>query len=347
MKILDYKLNALMAKSRAIYGRRLTEKDYNALLSCTSVSELTSYLKSNSYYCETLEELPSPDISAGHLEFLIRKSESVIFSKLLRYEELFGQEMGDYFIKSREIRQILSQIRTILFGADSDGYFDSRTYTAKTDIDMYALSGATDFDELCRVLDGTPYKAIVEECLKNTANGYLGFECAFMNRFYEYEYELVKKCCGKKSGPLHLLCQRADTEFTDKVYRAKKYFSSTSDSMLRDIAPVHLTAFSEKEIKLLLSAENEKEVLSVLERTKYRDYALRIKNEDYAEKAIAQLNYEKYRHTLRFGTEPTEVMFCFIFLIENEVTNLIHIVESVKYKTDTESIKNLLIGAGD
>ena len=37
---------AVMAKARAKFGKRLTEKDYANLLACHSVTEVMSYLKS-------------------------------------------------------------------------------------------------------------------------------------------------------------------------------------------------------------------------------------------------------------------------------------------------------------
>ena len=37
--------NAVVAKMRAKYGRRLTPKDYESLLACTSVAEVVTYRK--------------------------------------------------------------------------------------------------------------------------------------------------------------------------------------------------------------------------------------------------------------------------------------------------------------
>lgn len=348
MKIFQYKLNAVMAKARAIYGQRLTQKDYESLVNASSVAEITAYLKSNSYYSETLEKLPSPDIGAEHLEFLIRKSESGIFERLCRYEMAFGQDIYNYFVKKSEITQILLQMRSIISGkANSGENVKNRFYSGKTEIDMYALSSASSVEEILNVIDATPYKEIVEKCYRSGNNEYIDYECAFINFFHEYEYALVKKCCGKKSGLLTLLSEEADLEFIKKLYRMKKYFPAYSDRILRSIIPMNLTRLTKKEIKELLSIESEKQLADILKKTVYREYAGKIADAGFTEQQIAERRYEKYKHLLRFSTDPNEILFCFMFLIETEAANLIHIIEGVKYKMDYTSIKELLIGAGD
>ena len=348
MKILQYKQNAVMAKSRAFYGKRLTQKDYESLLNCSCVQEIASYLRNTQLYSDILEKLSTTDISAGYLEFLITKNEALIFSKLCRYEMAFGQEIYNYFVVISEIRQILSAVRRILFG-ETEAFENpkNRIYSGSTDIDMIALSATQNMDDVLRILASSKYRKVIENCVNNSENEYLYYECAFVNFFHEYEYELVKKCSGKKSELLRLLSEKADTEFIDKLYRAKKYFSSASDRAMINIAPVHLTRLTKNEIKELLSAENEKSMLEILMNTPYKKYALRIEKDISAEQSVAKINYEKYRHLLRFSTEPDTVMFCYMFLAENEVSNLIHIIEGVKYKMNSSVIKDMLIGAGD
>lgn len=348
MNILQYKLNAIMAKSRAVYGKRLTGNDYESLLSCTCVSDITSYLRSTAAYSETLKNVPTTDISTGHLEFLVRKNKFEIFSRLSRYEMAFGQELYNYFVKSDEISCILFCIRNIILGKTyENAVSDTQRYTGKQDSHISSLTNVHSFEELIAALDGTPYRKIVEDCHKSGSDDYVDYECEFNNYFKEYEYQLVRKTCGAGSKLMKLLNTKADTEFINNLLRIKKFYSVSSDRILRSVTPVHLTNFTQKEIKALLGAQSVEDVLSVLKTTRYKDYAYEIENEDYAEQAIAKLNYKTYKYRLRFSGEPSEVLFCFMFLIENEVSNLIHIIEGVKYKMDSESIRNMLIGVGD
>lgn len=49
--------NAVFAKAKAKYGKRLKEKDYKNLLNCKSVAEIMVYLKGNTHYGGALKEL--------------------------------------------------------------------------------------------------------------------------------------------------------------------------------------------------------------------------------------------------------------------------------------------------
>lgn len=349
VNILQYKLNAIMAKSRALYGNRLKGSDYEALVNCSSVGEIAAYLRSSTPYSYILTNISSSDISAGYLEFIIRKSELEVFDKLYRYEVAFGQSIYEYFVMNSEIVLLLSKVRSIILGNTDEAAFSMpQLFSASKNIDMYVLAKADTMEALTEALGDSPYRKITAECFKNGLRDYIDYECAFVNYFNEYQYALVKKCCGKGSELTELLAYKADTEFINKICRTKRNFSASSDRILRSTAPMHLTNFTQNQIKQLLSAESESSVLDVLSSTQYRDYASEIRSgKCYIEQATAHLNYKKYKHLLRFGTDPNVVMFCFMFLIENEISNLIHIIEGVKYKMDADSIKKLLIGVGD
>ena len=51
--------NAILAKARAMYGRRLTARNYQELLNCRDLPDLISYLKTRTSYSEALQ-------AAGH-----------------------------------------------------------------------------------------------------------------------------------------------------------------------------------------------------------------------------------------------------------------------------------------
>ncbi len=348
MKILDYKMNAVMAKARAMYGQRLTGEDYDNLVACSSVTELVTYLKTRTSYADALKNVSASQSEAGYIEFIIRKRAYTQFNNLCHYEMTLGEEFSNYFIVNEEVKQILSCIKSVLLG-NSEKYIMNMPsfYERSLHFNVKDLMGVRSLRQLSQVLDGTPYKKIIDTGVKNNSD-YIDYECALTNYFNEYEYNLIKKnCTGKgKQQMMSLLAQKADLQFIDKIYRIKKYFIS-NQTLMSVITPAHLTSFSERQIKAFLNAENEKEVLELLSETNYRQYAQAIKNSLYIEQAINQTHYTKNKRMLRFSTDPNVVMFCFMFLIENEVDNLIHIIEGIKYETNREKIRALLIGVGD
>lgn len=348
MKLLDYKLNAIMAKARAMYGQRLTGEDYDSLVACRTIAEFVTYLKTRTSYAADLQNVSSSDPEAGYIEFLIRKRAYNQFSTLCHYEMTLGEGFSNYFIVREEVQQILSCIKSVLLD-NTDKYIMNMPafYQRSLHFDVQGLMSVRTLEQLSGILDGTPYKRIIDAGIRSEAS-YIDYECVMTNYFNEYEYNLINKNCkGKeKAEMLSLLAQKADLQFIDKVYRLKKYFPDNK-TLASMIAPAHLTAFSAKQIKAFINAEDEAEVLELLLKTVYKQYAQAMRKSTYIEQAINQLHYKKYKSMLRFDTNPNVTMFCFMFLVQNEVDNLVHIIEGIKYKTNQDRIKALLIGVGD
>lgn len=348
MKVLDYKLNAIMAKARAMYGQRLTGEDYENLIACTSMAELVTYLKTRTAYADAFRNLSAAQSEAGYIEFAIRKRAYNQFSNLCHYEMTLGEEFSNYFIVNEEVKQILSCIKSVLLD-NSEKYIMNMPsfYERSLHFNVKALMSVRSLEQLSEILCGTPYRRIIDKGIKDGFS-YIDYECEMVNYFNEYEYKLIKKNCkGKeKQQMMALLAEKADLQFTDKIYRLKKYFPSNK-ALISVITPSHLTEFSDKQIKAFINAEDEKEVLELLSRTAYRSYAREMQGSPHIEQAINQVRYKRNKSMLRFSTDPNVVMFCFMFLIENEVDNLVHIIEGIKYKTNPEDIKSMLIGVGD
>ncbi|MBR2316050.1 MAG: V-type ATPase subunit [Clostridia bacterium] len=348
MKILDYKLNAIVAKARAMYGQRLTGEDYESLIACSSLAELVTCLKVNKAYADAFENVSATQSEAGYIEFIIKKRAYNRFVSLCRYEMTLGEGFSDYFIVKEEVKQILSCIKSILLGNTEKYVMNMPSFYEKSlHFSVRNLMSVRTLEQLGQTLEGTPYKKIID---RGIADGfsYADYESGLVNYFNEYEYRLVNKNCkGKeKKQMMSLLAETADMQFVNELYRLKKYFPANK-ALLSVITPSHLTAFSPKEINAMLNAESEKEVVEILLSTPYRKYAEGMNKEVHIEQAIKQVRYRRIKSLLRFGTEPNVIMFCFMLLTENETDNLIHITEGIKYGMNQEEIRALLIGVGD
>ncbi|MGN1417797.1 MAG: V-type ATPase subunit, partial [Acutalibacteraceae bacterium] len=99
--------NAVLALSRAFYGKRLNEKQYNDLLSCKSINEIASYLRSSTVYSSAFEGVPAADFTARSLEDIIDRFRFERFMSICRYELAIGNDFYKYFIVKTETEQIL------------------------------------------------------------------------------------------------------------------------------------------------------------------------------------------------------------------------------------------------
>ena len=76
--------NAVLAKARALYGRRLRAEDYRRLTDCHTMTELANELKALPLYANTLAEVNPTYARRAQLENLLRQSQYERFDSLCR-----------------------------------------------------------------------------------------------------------------------------------------------------------------------------------------------------------------------------------------------------------------------
>ena len=107
-----------------------------------------------------------------------------------------------------------------------------------------------------------------------------------------------------------------------------------------------ISNFKEKQLAQLINAPTAEEVLKRLKLTPYGRQLEKI-DFDYVEGAMQKILYNWNLRSFRFSTDPTVVMLCYIFLAENEINNITHIIEGVRYNVPADEIREMLIGAGN
>ena len=101
-----------------------------------------------------------------------------------------------------------------------------------------------------------------------------------------------------------------------------------------------------RQLDNLMDAQDAQDVIHRLVNTPYASefYGASF---DYIEEGVRKIDYRWHLKKLRFSTNPSVVLFCYIFLAENELTNIVHIIEGVRYGLAPDDIATLLVGVGD
>lgn len=341
--------NAVLALARAFYGKRLTQREYNDLLSCKSINEIASYLRTRTPYSKAFEGVPATSFTSSSLEDVVRKHSFDKFISICRYELAIGNEFYKYFIVKTEVEQILGCTLLMLGGSREEYLINMGSFLDRhLNIDLYALGRANSLEEIAQALEKTQYETIYKRCLASPDRSYLTFELAFDTFFEKYQDELVEKCFrgAEKKEMREIICRFFDKMFIEKQLRITQFYTeSLSVSNLVVPSTVRMTLFTEKQVKDLLSARTKKEIDEVLLKSPYKNC---IKQEAAETEKELYLDFYRYcKKQIRFSSEPAVVMYCYLFLAENEVRNIVHIIEGVKYNIAQEEIKNSLVGVGD
>lgn len=334
--------SAVIAKARAKYGRRLTEKDYGAMVRCATVGEIVQYLKMYTSYQTFLDKV-SNQIHRGNLENILRKELFNAYLSLCRYAKR-SSPISSYLIRRSEIRELMKFITLLSIGKPEEYIFAAPLYLSDhTELDLQNISKVRTHEELLSLLGHSDYRAIVAEYRPDESNAYPiadledALECDSISRLYRDIHAVKsKKDRAQMTALLDTLC---DYQNYSRIMRLKKYYHM-NNGMVRD----HLLPFGAltgKRLDSILSNESYEEVRAALiDGTKFGRYARRI---DISREMAVQGKYDLCRRQLYFSDNPDIVLLAYYVVTETELHNVITIVEGVRYSMAPQNIYEMLI----
>lgn len=337
--------NAILSKARAMYGKRLTEENYRDLLSCQSVGEIASYLKNRTAYKNTLAGINENAIHRGQLEAKLKQKLFEEFSSLCRYELSVGEHFSKYFITRSEVEQILHSITLLEAGKPEEYIFSMPMYLSRhTHIDLNALSQIHSFDDLLDALSHTPYRDLLESFrpVKGIPLNYTGIENTLYTYLFSSVYEVIDKYTrGEAAKQLHeIFDSYVDLVNYARIIRLKVSYNAGPDFIRSSLLPFgNLGSRIKNE---MIEAETEEQVTDLMKRTSIGKRYLKI-DHTYIDEIPNRAKYITCRHDIHFSTHPSVVMMSYTFVSQCELTDIITIVEGVRYKLPPDEIAKLLI----
>lgn len=332
-----------------MYAGRLTPANYNDLLNCKNVGEIATYLKNRTVYADVLQDAVTETLHRKQLEAILHKRLFNQYASLCRYELSIGTELYRCFIIRAEIEEILTFLRFLCNRHPEDYIFSLPPFlTDHTSLNLYALAEVKHFEEILRVLKGTDYFSLMEpfvqQCKETGAIDYFAIEARMRKFEFEKLCSIVDKAfSGKYRKDVQQYFEReVDIENIIHIYRLKHTIQASREEIKKILVFGH-HVLTRQELDYLAGASNDAEFMVRLKSTQIGK-RLQDKQYEYLEEGIQQVRFDLEKRSFRFATNPYIVMFAYIFLAENEVQNITHIIEGIRYSMPPETIKSLLIG---
>lgn len=337
--------NAILSKARAMYGRRLTKENYKDLLACQSVGEVASYLKDHTAYGKTLAGINENEVHRGQLETQLRQKLFEDYASLCRYEISVGEHFSEYLIMRSEIEQILHSILLLEAGKPEEYIFAMPTYlTRHTHINLASLSRIKDYDDLLSALNHTPYRDLLEKFkpIKGIPINYTGIENALYTYLFQSLFEVIDKYT---SGETAKQLREIFNSYVDlinyvRIIRLKVSYHASPDSIRSSLLP--FGNMNKRLLTDMIEADSEDEVTAVMGKTAIGKHCLKVAH-TYIDEIPNRVKYMTCRHDIHFSTHPSVVMISYTFVMQAEVTDIITIVEGIRYKLPPDEIAKLLI----
>ena len=333
--------SAVIAKAKAKYGKRLTSKDYAALIKCTSVGDIVRYLKTHTAYRRCLDKVGA-DIHRGRLEEILREDHFVNYLNLCRYNRATSP-VTNYLFRLTEIRELTHYLTLLSIGRPIDYLFTLPTFfDERTEIPLAKLSVAHSYRELLELLKEHGYRQVLERFTpeRDSEINIAAISDAMEVYSLTELYQQIEKVKNKKErhSLITLFDTLCDYHNYSRIMRLKRFYRLSSSAVREHLLP--FGSFTGKRLDAILAHESYEEIRAALSDT---PVGRRAQNIDIDEEMAVKGRYDRCRRELYFSTEPEVVLLAYYIVSETELKNIITIIEGIRYQLEPESIKAMLI----
>lgn len=343
--ILSYASNAVLSKARAMYGKRLSDKSYEELLSCRNISDIASYLKKKTNYKDVLSKINENHVHRRELESGLKSKLFIDFETLARYDISVGEHFYEYLISRAEIEHFMKTLMFMSAGkCKKDQLEISDFFLGHTKVDLRGLSNIQSYDDLLKAVKKSVYFKILFKFKPKDGEtlNINAIETALHNHLHQVVFKIINKYVkGKAQKELKSFFELyTDLSNMIRIVRMKKFYKLTPEYMMNSL--IEGGALKAEKIKSFVEASTDKQMMIEMKNTSLGKKWFS-RNLDVVDKVPINMRFNWCKHNIRFSISPPIVLISYVFLKEVEILNVITIIEGVKYKLSPEEIRKMLI----
>ncbi len=340
---------ALVPKAKAIGARRLSPEDYRALLRKRSVIEVMAMLQSHPYFKRSLAGLSQTNLHRQQLEEALSRDVFYKYESLMRYSFRKGH-FGSYFIVRCEINELLTKLRLLSMGI-ADHYITQLPgfLASRTSYSLLQLAKAKTAADCEKVVASTPYARVLHSVLPKSGDplDYLQCEHAFETYFYRFVLAKIRTDLSGRTAAetRELFLYQAEIYNLDLMYRAKAFFPTQfPPEKLRQLLIPVWGILTEKRMIELAGAPDLLSFVNLYNASRARAvYGERTPNPTHAaEIAEYRTLYHRANKLLHFTSSPQTALAAVLCLANLERSNIINVIEGVRYGLAPEDIEAFL-----
>lgn len=161
----------------------------------------------------------------------------------------------------------------------------------------------------------------------------------YYRKYFALVNELFK---GKKRDDLNTVMNTSiELQNITKIYRLKKYFNASTDQ-IKETLFMEYSRIPKSTMNELIETKDASEFLQKLASSPYKLYV--DDNEFvYIEYFTGKIQYNLAKRYMRFSTDSALVFMTYRLVFQNEVDNLKHIIEGLRYNEPANQIASMLI----
>lgn len=345
MSILAMKDIGLVTKIKAIYGKRLRFEDYMHLKQMHSVSEVAAYLKKHPGYIDVLKDVEESSMHRELLEVLLKEEMTKEYSRIINFVKGEEKKLLYCMIIHLEIEEIMYFLRTLI-SENREEYVPriSPKIIKHSEIDFEQLKSAKSFSALIEQLEQTRYYIVLKQFMKDEFIDYTKIEIALRSLYFKYILNAIEKYVLKEDKKILLDYVGGQIDITNfsRIIRCKKYFSSDDIYIYSELLPLTYK-LDRKKINAMTDASVWEESYEMIHFTAYKKLFSNF-HYDLVEQYYYEFIWEMARKIMHSNRVSVSVGYAYLNIKQIEISNLINIIECIRYQVDIETIDRHLIG---
>ena len=340
---------AIVPKAKAIAARRLTQDDYAELERKRSVLEVTAALQSHPYFADSLKGLSPMNLHRAQIEEALRKDIFYKYESLMHYM-YEKNSFGTCFLMRCEITELLAKLRLLSMGFRHHYIVQLPGFLAsKTSFSLLKLAKAETVEECMPVVVGTPYAKVLASVMppRGKRPDYLLCEHAFWNYYYTTVLAQIDHSISgsTRADTKRLFQQEAEIYNLDLLFRAKAFYNAQLPpkkicELLLDVSYI----LPPKKLHQMANARNLDEFLHLYNESRAKAvYGER--TADLGKPSDIEANralYHAAERLLHFSCTPQTVLAATLCLADIQRSNIINIIEGVRYGLPAAQINTFL-----
>lgn len=338
--------NALCAKAKAMYGYRLGEEEYSDLCRKQTLAEMVTYLKSQTKYSSSLEEINVRNVHRRQVEAALNKEYFERCARLMKYAPRTNRDFYNQEVIAIEVQLIVDKVVSIKEKDQASFSLEIPDYLAsKMSFNIYGLINVDNYKDLVTYLKNTRYYKILNDFDFTAPIDINTLERQLKTLYYStYVAAIKKNFKGKEQKELlDVLSTSIELMNITKIYRFKKYFKESNETIKNSLF-LDYCRMPSSMLDALVETKNVDELMRLLANSKYNLY-LGDKDYAYIEYYVEEIRYNIAKRYMRFSGSAPLVYLTYSILQKVEVDNLKHIIEGIRYGRDAASIEQMLIYA--
>lgn len=344
--LYHFQAQAIVAKARAIYGRRLKLDDYKQLVVKSTVSEVCAYLKNTERFDKILASVNEKTIHRGQIENLIKRNNFETYEKLYIYDHDESKGFYDYYMHKIEIKEILNAIMYINAGGDDDYITSFPAFLiSHSKIDLVKLAKANTFPDLMKVIKQTKYYKTLLPLVPEGEQkvDFTACENVLYTQFYTHLLEVVEKTfSGKPKKELTTaILFIIDLYNIMAVFRMRVMFDAPEQMIEKVLIPIK-NKIPKKQMNELLELKTAEEMASQMPKLPHFKDIPQI-HSGSIEASVRQTRRSFFSHLLRRSNSAPVVVYALLELLETEAQNVTTIIEGVRYGIAPSEIEKMII----